>query len=94
MSTPHLLSLCGPEGFVNISGLAVCPKTGRIVIADCSKNTITIYIPDGDTKNASFKCDCSIRDVVVTKTGSILVTVSRSGDAILREYTTEGHLYR
>ncbi|CAG2257275.1 TRIM2_3 [Mytilus edulis] len=82
----------GPEGFVNISGLAVCPKTGRIIIADCSKNTITIYIPDGDTKNVSFKCDCSIRDVAVTKAGSILVTVSRSGNAILREYTTDGRL--
>lgn len=82
----------GPEGFVNISGVAVCPKTGRIIIADCSKNTITIYIPNGDTKNLSFKCDCSIRDVAVTKGGTILVTVSRSGDAILREYTADGHL--
>ncbi|XP_060062593.1 tripartite motif-containing protein 3-like [Ylistrum balloti] len=74
--------------YSNISGLAVHP-TGDIVVADCGKNAITVVGFNGVSKN-SFSCKCCIRDVAVSKSGSLLVTVSQSNGAILHEYTLDG----
>lgn len=74
--------------FNNISGLTVHPL-GDIVVADCGKNVITIMGFNGIAKH-SFSCKCSIRDVAVSRSGSLLVTVSQSDGAILHEYSLDG----
>lgn len=79
------------EGFVHVSGMAISFVTDDIVIADCSLNKIIIYSLHGQYRG-SFVCDCSIRDVCVTRFGTILVSVSRCGSAILREYDFGGKL--
>ncbi|OWF41307.1 tripartite motif-containing protein 2-like [Mizuhopecten yessoensis] len=79
------------EQFVQISGMALSPLTDDILVADCSLNKILVYSLKGDYRGG-FVCDCSIRDISVTRSGSVLVSVSRAGSAILREYGFDGRL--
>lgn len=76
--------------YQNISGLCAYP-TGDIVVADCNKNRISLLTSSGVSKS-SFRCDCSIRDVTISKTGTLLVTVSQSEAAIMHEYALDGRL--
>ncbi|XP_033742627.1 tripartite motif-containing protein 2-like [Pecten maximus] len=79
------------EQFVQISGLALSTLTDDILVADCSLNKVLVYSINGDYRGG-FVCDCSIRDISVTRSGSILASVSRAGSAILREYGFDGRL--
>ncbi|KAL4229940.1 zinc ion binding [Mactra antiquata] len=73
------------------TGIAVSKVTDDVFISDSFQNKILCYSTSGIFRN-SFACDCLIRDIAVTKGGTILVAVSQAGNAILREYTTEGRL--
>ncbi|XP_061189387.1 tripartite motif-containing protein 2-like [Saccostrea echinata] len=79
------------DGLVHVSGMAFSPLTGEILVADCSLNKVLMYSKSGDY-HGGFVCDCSIRDIAVTAQGSILLTVSRAGSAIMREYGHEGNV--
>lgn len=79
------------EQFVQISGMTVSTLTDDIVIADCSLNKVLVYSFNGEYRGG-FVCDCSIRDITMTAAGNILVSVSRAGTAILREYSFDGTL--
>ncbi|XP_067663988.1 tripartite motif-containing protein 3-like [Haliotis asinina] len=81
----------GPEDFTHVSGLAVNPLNDNIIVTDCSLNKVAIFNVKGDFIS-SFYTDCSIRDVCVTNFNTLLVSVSRSGSALLREYTMDGQL--
>ncbi|KAK6172339.1 hypothetical protein SNE40_016019 [Patella caerulea] len=74
-----------------LSGLAINEITNEIVVSDCSLNKVTIFSLKGQFKR-SFVCNCSIRDVCVTAQGTLLLSVSRSGSALLREYHSDGRL--
>ena len=95
-STAQLLRVFGhygieQDGFVHISGLAVSVLTSELFVADCSLNKILIFSETGDYRGG-FVCDCSIRDIAISPTGSVLVSVGRAGSAILREYAIDGRL--
>ncbi|KAK3099411.1 hypothetical protein FSP39_004033 [Pinctada imbricata] len=95
-TTAHLLRIIGhygadQSGFVHISGLTYSALENEIFVVDCSLNRISIFSNVGDYRGGFF-CDCSIRDVAVSPNGNILVTVSRAGSAILREYSVDGRL--
>lgn len=81
----------GIEGTVHISGLTISDVTDDIVIADCSLNKVIIYSIRGEYRS-EFVCDCSIRDVALTRAGTILLSVSRSGANNIREYGFDGRL--
>lgn len=77
--------------FVQATGLAVSSFTDDIFITDTVLNRVSIFNSFGQLRHC-FQCDCSIRDIVVTSGGTLLVTVSKSGNSILREYSIEGRL--
>ena len=79
------------DQFTHISGLAVNARTADVAIADCSLNKVTVYSIRGELKSAFF-CDCSIRDLCFARSGNLFVTVSRSGSAIVREYSLDGRV--
>ena len=79
------------SGFANISGLDSFQETGDIVVADCVKNKIAILSPGGNQKH-SFIVPFSVRDIAITKSGSLLVTVGRTSGHLLHEYTLKGRL--
>lgn len=81
----------GSEGLVHVSGLTISKVTDDIVISDCSLNKVLVYSLRGDYR-FEFICDCSIRDVALTRAGTILVSVSRSGSNNIREYGFDGQL--
>ena len=76
---------------LHISGMCVNHITDDIVVADCSLNKIVMFSMAGHYRGG-FVCDCSIRDVAITGNGNILLSVSRAGSAILREYKIDGTL--
>lgn len=80
-----------PHEFVQVTGISISSFTDDIFLSDSSLNKISIYSSAGLFRG-SFQCDCSVRDIAVTHGGTILVAVSRSGNAILREYTIDGRL--
>ncbi|XP_041360238.1 tripartite motif-containing protein 3-like [Gigantopelta aegis] len=91
-----LLTSFGSHGtandqFTHISGLAVNPYTDDVAVADCSLNKVAIYSMRGEHRSTFF-CDCSVRDVCFARGGSVFVTVSRSGSAIVREYSLDGRV--
>ena len=81
----------GPEGLVHVSGLTISKVTGDIVISDCSLNKVLVYSLRGEYRS-EFICDCSIRDVALTRAGTILLSVSRSDSKNIREYGFDGRL--
>lgn len=80
-----------PYQCVSISGIAASVVTDDVFLVDNKQNKIVTFSGNGLFRN-SFQCDCSVHDVAVTRAGTLLVTVSRAGQAILREYTMEGRL--
>lgn len=94
--SPKLLRTFGhfgldQDGLVHVSGLTFSPLTGDILVVDCSLNKVLTYSKSGDHLGG-FVCDCSIRDIAVTAQGSILLTVSRAGSSIMREYGHTGNV--
>ncbi|KAL5013832.1 hypothetical protein ScPMuIL_008102 [Solemya velum] len=76
---------------LHISGLSFSSLLDDIVVADCSLNKITIFSMRG-VYRSSFLCNSSIRDVCVSRAGTILVSISRHDSAIMCEYTFEGKI--
>jgi hypothetical protein len=81
----------GPQGLVHVSGLTISKVTDDIVISDCSLNKVLVYSLRGEYRS-EFICDCSIRDVALTRAGTILLSVSRSDSNNIREYGFDGQL--
>lgn len=74
-----------------MSGITVSPFSDDIFVSDSTLNKVSIFSSAGIYRG-SFQCECSVRDIEITHGGTLLVAVSRSGNAILREYTTDGRL--
>ncbi|CAC5387246.1 TRIM2_3 [Mytilus coruscus] len=81
----------GQQGLVHVSGLTISKVTDDIVIADCSLNKVLVYSLRGEFR-CEFVCDCSIRDVTLTRAGTVLLSVSRAGSNNIREYGLDGRL--
>lgn len=79
--------------FLRISGIDVFSFTDDIAICDELKQTISVFRSDGECLNC-FKTDCLLKDIAWTPNGNLLVTVSRAGSSIMREYTRGGTLLR
>lgn len=79
------------RGIVHVSGITISKVTDDVVVADCSLNKIIVFSLKGVFR-FEFVCDCSIRDVAITRAGTILVSVSRAGSANIREYAFDGRL--
>lgn len=77
--------------FIQATGIAVSSYTDDIFITDTVLNRISVFNSFGQLRHC-FQCDCSIRGIVVTKGGTLLVAVSNAGNAILREYNVDGQL--
>ena len=73
------------------TGITVSPFTDDIFISDAELNRVSVFNSFGQFRHC-FQCDCSIRDIVITRAGTLLVTVSSAGNAILREYNVDGQL--
>ncbi|XP_052791496.1 tripartite motif-containing protein 2-like [Mya arenaria] len=80
-----------PHQFIQATGMAVSLFTDDVFVSDCTLNTIAVFSSTGQLRH-SFSCDCSVRDVAVTRGGTLLVTVSKAGNSLLREYTVEGRI--
>lgn len=78
-----------PHEFAQITGLTVSSFTDDIIVSDCNLNKIGIFSMTGEFRG-SFICDCSVRDVAFTRGGTLLLSVSRSENAIMREYSVDG----
>ena len=77
--------------FVQVTGIAVSNFTDDIFVLDTTLRKIAVFGPTGQPRFA-FTCDCSVRDLAVTRGGTLLVTVSQDDNSLLREYTTEGKI--
>ena len=80
-----------PHEFLQITGLALSTFTDDIIVSDCNLNKVGIFSMSGEFRG-SFNCDCSVRDVAFTRAGTLLLSVSRSENAIMREYSVDGRL--
>ena len=78
-----------PHEFIQITGLAVSTFTDDIIVSDCKLNKVGIFSANGEFRG-SFTCNCSVRDVAFTRGGTLLLSVSRSDNAIMREYGVDG----
>lgn len=73
------------------TGIAVSPYTDDIFVTDSGLNTVIVFNATGSVIR-SFACDCSVRDLAVTRGGTLLLAVSNAGNSLLREYTIHGEL--
>lgn len=96
VSSNYLIRRFGNYGvqsheFIQASGIAVSPLTDDIFVSDSAQNKISCFSSTGVFRG-TFSCDCSVRDIAITKAGTVLAAVSQANKAILREYTVEGRL--
>ena len=78
-----------PHEFIQITGLTVSTFTDDIIVSDSKLNKVGVFSANGEFRG-SFTCNCSIRDVAFTRGGTLLLSVSRSDNAIMREYGVDG----
>ena len=91
--TKGLLLIVGNYGanvssFLKPFGLAV-GRNGEYVVSDRAGNRILVFSNKGELRYC-FTLDCTVNGIAVTKENDILVAVSKSGSAIMRQYTLQG----
>ena len=78
-----------PHQFIQVTGITTSSFTDDIIVCDSILNRISVFSSSGQLRTC-FYCNCSIRDVAMTRGGTILVTVSKSNSHLLREYSVDG----
>ncbi|KAK6167916.1 hypothetical protein SNE40_021840 [Patella caerulea] len=81
----------GHVDFLKPLGLAINCQ-GDFIITDEGGNRILIFNKSGQLKSKIVCTKCAIRDVAVTSTNDILVSVTSSGSAIMHLYNMSGKL--
>lgn len=82
----------GIDFFFKPFGLAV-GNNGEFVVTDRGGNRIFVFSNNAEQKYR-FAAECTVNDVAITKSNEILIAVSKSGSAIMRMYTMEGHFIK
>lgn len=89
------LALGGWGALVNPTGVAACPKSGRLAVAHDGKKRIHVYGPSGSClqrfgERGEAGCDVKYPlDVAVTADGHVVV--SDGGDRAVKAFDWEGH---
>lgn len=91
--TKGLLIIAGQYGanvssFLKPFGLAV-GRNGEYIVSDRGGNRILVFNNKGELK-LCFNLDCTVNGIAVTKQNDLLIAVSKSGSAIMRQYTFQG----
>ena len=91
--TKGLLLIVGNYGanvssFLKPFGLAV-GRNGEYVASDRAGNRILVFSNKGELKSC-FTLDCTVNGIAITKDNDLLVAVSKSGSAIMRQYSLQG----
>lgn len=91
--TKGLLVIAGQFGtkvsnFMKPYGLTV-GRNGEYIVSDRGGNRILIFSNKGELK-LCFNTDCTVNGIAVTKENDVLIAVSKSGSAIMRQYTFQG----
>ena len=91
--TKGLLVIAGQFGtnvssFMKPYGLAI-GRNGEYIVSDRGGNRILIFSNKGQLK-LCFNLDCTVNGIAATKENDILIAVTKSGSAIMRQYTFQG----